>query len=281
MKKISVFKVLCWFIVVTVLVFIVDTLAYNILKIFIGGLANHSIIYNLILLSASGSYGYYIALLCVIVAAKLDSTNYNRALVGSGAVLLIIQIIDKILSLLYGSLNVEISLIVSGAMLIIFGISMDQKIDNDTIHKGTVAEDKERIELMEENIEHYLLGKEKENHIPENDGYVEDMMNNCFSRTVTREQCYMFIGIIVINYYEGKVKALDAFDKLVKYWFVEVLKSSGSSDEKFKQYMTVSLNVSFFCGVLYSNHLVTKEESDALSQIYADYGEENVGKLLM
>ena len=121
-------------------------------------------------------------------------------------------------------------------------------------------------EIRKENIKEYLLDLANKYYSNENDAYIASMMANC--PMLTEEQGKLFLGVIIANHTNGKAKALEAFDKLIKYWIDEI--TNGSYSDKFMRYSTISIVVGFLSGALYPNNIVSLEESDYLSKKYGD-----------
>ena len=149
------------------------------------------------------------------------------------------------------------------------GYKVPQKFlqENKTKGETTIRKGNEDTqEKRDESIEEYLLRLVNRYNSKEDDEYIVSMMSNC--PLLTKEQGRLFLGIIIENHFNGKAKALDSFDKLIKYWLEEIANDSGT--DKALRYGNISIVAGFLCGTLYPNNIVSLEESDSLSQKYRD-----------
>lgn len=127
-------------------------------------------------------------------------------------------------------------------------------------------ENKDTQEKRNESIEEYLLRLVNKYNSKEDDEYIASMMSNW--PLLTKEQGRLFLGIIIENHFNGKAKALEAFDKLIKFWLEEIANDSYS--DKFIRYGDIEIVTGYLCGALYPNNVVTLEESDNLSKKYGN-----------
>lgn len=106
----------------------------------------------------------------------------------------------------------------------------------------------------EKDIELYLLelaNKQKS----KNDDYVSYIMKSCPS--IAKNHATMFIGLLAANERYGKEKTLELTDRLFEKWITT-------------ESLTGFIEIPFLCGALYSNGVVTKEESSLLSKKYSN-----------
>lgn len=115
-------------------------------------------------------------------------------------------------------------------------------------------------------IEGYLTELAKENLTKDND-YTSYIMENC--PFLKQEYAIMFEGILVANLMYGKEKALELADQLFKKW-IYAEAETGVLKSKEEMIYDPKMQIPWFCGALYPNGIVTKEESDKLSEKYGN-----------
>jgi hypothetical protein len=79
----------------------------------------------------------------------------------------------------------------------------------------------------------------------------------------------MFEGVLVAYLLYGKKKALELADRL----FIKWINAGADNDaQKLKEEICYDpkMKIPWFCGALYPNGVVTKEESNELSKKYSD-----------
>ena len=91
-------------------------------------------------------------------------------------------------------------------------------------------------------------------------------MQNCLF--LKREDATAFYGILIAYSLYGKNKALDLMDQLFLKWINS--KALESINRPMEESIYDPQKMAFLCGVLFSNGVVTKEESDRLAKTYTD-----------
>lgn len=139
MKRISVFKSICWFIVCSALFLILNEIAYSISFSLLGVLIEHirivravlnvPILLQLSILLISLSYGYYCALISYLILPK-KSPNVGKGYIGSGILLIIWGIISVILSALADNFLLIGAEVLGGVMFIYYGKAIDDANNN-------------------------------------------------------------------------------------------------------------------------------------------------------
>ena len=101
-------------------------------------------------------------------------------------------------------------------------------------------------------------------------------MQNC--HFLKKEHATAFYGVLIANSLYGKNKALDLMDQLFLKWInSETLESINRPMEE--SIYDPQSKIAFFCGVLFPNGVVTKEESDRLAKTYTDLWIQHTMKL--
>lgn len=95
-------------------------------------------------------------------------------------------------------------------------------------------------------------------YIKDLEGYAKYLCENS-SNSITPEIAKAFMGIVAINNKQGKEAALKAFDEFILFEIDKIASVNA---------MYTVTAAAFLCGLLFSNEVVTKEESDALSNQY-------------
>ena len=109
------------------------------------------------------------------------------------------------------------------------------------------------------NYQFLLLCLYTEENTDKHRSYVSYLRESC--STLTLPQARAFMGIIILNDKKGTDYSLKAFDDLINCWI-----SNLTADELQAMVFTVP----FLCGVLSSNGLISKAQSDSLSKQYCD-----------
>lgn len=107
------------------------------------------------------------------------------------------------------------------------------------------------------NIQDYLKSAVDESGNGNNE-YINHIVETGYQ--ISYDDAKAFLGILILHEKKGKAEALAKFDLLVKYWI-------DSSDA---ESVLLSIGIPFFCGALFPNGVVTKEESDVLSEKYSN-----------
>ena len=135
MKRVSVFKSICWFIVSSALYLILNEIAYSISFSLLGVLIEHikivravlnvPVLLQFTLLLISLTYGYYCALICYLILPK-RSPNVGKGYIGSGILLIIWGIVSIVLSALADNFLLIGAEVLGGIMFIYYGKSIDE-----------------------------------------------------------------------------------------------------------------------------------------------------------
>lgn len=121
--------------------------------------------------------------------------------------------------------------------------------------------------LKTQDIELLLTEMVNSRKAKEDDDYINYLMQNC--HFLKREHATAFYGVLIANALYGKNKALDLMDQLFLKWINSETHESINRLMEERIYDPQS-KIAFFCGVLFPNGVVTKEESDRLSKTYTD-----------
>lgn len=121
--------------------------------------------------------------------------------------------------------------------------------------------------LKTQDIELLLTEMVNSRKAKEDDDYINYLMQNC--HFLNREHATAFYGVLIANALYGKNKALDLMDQLFLKWINSETHESINRPMEERIYDPQS-KIAFFCGVLFPNGVVTKEESDRLSKTYTD-----------
>lgn len=123
------------------------------------------------------------------------------------------------------------------------------------------------LATIEKDAEEQLVELATKCWTKEDDDYITYLMQNC--HYLTKEHAKAFCGILATNHFYGKDQALSSMDGLFMKWI-----NSGTIDgivQPMNERLLDSFTeISFLCGALVPNGIVTKEESDQLSEKYTD-----------
>lgn len=149
----------------------------------------------------------------------------------------------------------------------IMPILEDLKPKSEALLSGLIANNpelKKFFSFKDQDIEVFLTGLVNGRKEKGNDKYIDYMIQNC--HYLKKEHATAFCGVLVANDLYGKDTALDLMDKLFMKWInSETVESIHGPVEGW-----MSHTIAFLCGVLYPNEIVTKDESDQLSEYYSD-----------
>lgn len=115
-----------------------------------------------------------------------------------------------------------------------------------------------RDDITQDNIKEELLGLVDMSG-DSNNGYIDYLVEN--GNGLTREQAKCFVGITLTFERYGRDEALKRFKLYAEYLM-------STADKKCAFDIDVNWSISFLCGLLAANEIVTKEESDSLSNHY-------------
>jgi len=125
-------------------------------------------------------------------------------------------------------------------------------------------------DIRNENISNSSIQEELKSMVDRSgncdDEYIKYLMENGYG--ITYDSAKEFYGILFVYAKYGKEEALRKFDLLVKEWIAEY---DGSNMQQ------SAMHIGWFCGALFPNGIVSKEESDKLS---AKYTEMSTNRLL-
>lgn len=101
----------------------------------------------------------------------------------------------------------------------------------------------------------------------EDEEYIDYIVQN--GHFIKREHAKAFYGVLIANYIYGKDKALELMDRLFMKWINAVTIESINKPTEESIYSPEN-HIAFFCGILLPNGVVTKEESNRLSETYSN-----------
>ena len=123
------------------------------------------------------------------------------------------------------------------------------------------------LTTIEKDAEEQLVELATKYWTKEDDDYIIYLMQNC--HCLTKEHAKAFCGILATNHFYGKDQALSLMDGLFMKWI-----NSGTIDgivQPMNERLPDSFTeICFLCGALVPNGIVTKEESNQLSEKYSD-----------
>lgn len=117
-----------------------------------------------------------------------------------------------------------------------------------------------RSELNQHNIQEELFSL-VDMFGSSNDDYINYMVEN--GKGLTKENAKAFVGILITSERYGKEEALRRF----KLYIDHLISAAG---DRFGLNMNLRWTVSFLCGALAANEILTNAESDSLSEHYAN-----------
>ena len=110
----------------------------------------------------------------------------------------------------------------------------------------------------EQDIEEYLLELANKHRCKEMNEDIAEIMEKAPIGT-TRDHAAMFEGILITYAFSGKRKALDVADKLFRKWI-----------DNDKGIPMAQFQISYFCGILNVNKVLTDEEMNHFIKVYMD-----------
>lgn len=139
-KEVSVFKVICWFLLSLILFFILNIIAYYFYNWLIDVLSNISfvkkllsypIIYILTILSITFTIGKYVSTVIAVMLPKY-SINVCKAYYGVGIILIIVNITSFIIYINQSHMNFDISYIIGGIYIIMMAKGLMFNINDNS-----------------------------------------------------------------------------------------------------------------------------------------------------
>lgn len=130
------------------------------------------------------------------------------------------------------------------------------------------------------NLNKYFLEKEKDiedllvelanSQRANGDEYIDYLTQNC--PFLKKERATVFFGVLVSFMKYGKNKSFDMMDSLFTKW----IENLNGAEEAY----CLSTHISFFCGILFANGVITEEESEQLSKKYLNKQAQHISKFM-